>query len=148
MSLQTATATMISHELSTVHGSYVVIFEGAPVFVTSDIKALFENLEPVAYADAHKVRVLLVSSEDWSQDDITALVWDEMVERYAGGGITPTTCDQWDECIGSNIGFIRFGFDEFNPNQERAKRREERAARDSRASAWLAGEAPFAVAAE
>ena len=149
MTLQSGTDAMISHPLSSVYGSYVIAQDGAPVFVSASPEVLLEQLEHLSYADAARVRVLIVSSEDWSQDDITDFVWEAMAEHYAGTTNLPSDWDQWVEIIGHpSLGFIRFGYDEFDPNCERSKRQQERARRDSRASAWLAGEAPFAIAAE
>lgn len=150
MSLQTGKDAMISHPLSSVYGSYVITQDGAPMMVTADPALLFEMLEDLTYADAARVRIILLSSEEWAQDDITDFVWEAMAEHYAGTTLAlPADWDEWVENIGHpSLGFIQFGYDEFDPNAERAKRQEVRARRDARASRWLAGEAAMRIAAE
>jgi hypothetical protein len=133
MTLQTGKDAMVTHPLSTVYGSYVIEFDGAAQFVTADPSVLFEQLEIVEFTDAYMVKVILLSSENWIRDDITFFVWEAMAEHYAGTTNIPSDWDEWTETIGhADLGFIQFGYDEFNPNAERARRKagdEKRAAR-------------------
>ena len=150
MTLQTATDTLITHCHSTVYGSYVVTRDRAPVFVTVDRDVLFETLEAIGFSEAGKYRVMIVSAEDFSDpDDITCFVWEAMVLKHADGQL-PADLDDWDNRIGYDIGFVRAGFGDLDDElfTERKKRSAALAARDSRASAWLAGEQPFPIAAE
>lgn len=134
MTLQTGKDAMVTHSLSTVYGSYCITQDGAPMMVTADTAFLFQSLEGLSYGDAARVRVILLSSEEWAQDDITAFVWEAMAEAYAGTTL-PDDWDHWREVIGDRPnGFIQFGYDEFNPNQERAKRKAEDAKRAARAA--------------
>lgn len=147
MTLQSAPDNMISHEMSSVYGSYVITFDGAPRFVTTHAEVLFENLQGIEFKDCGSVRILLVSSEDWSQDDITAFVWEAMRDHY-GQGFPHDTLDEWDEYVGYDMGFVRWGYDEFDPAAEGAKRNAEFDARDERLAALRRPKSAFAVAAE
>lgn len=112
---------MATHALSRVYGQYVIVFDAAPVFADADIEVLFEQLENVSYKDAHKIRILLVSGEEWDSDDITALIWDAMVEHYAGT-FPHETWDEWQEHVGFKIDWIEFGFEEFDLAAEYRRR--------------------------
>ena len=149
MTLMTGKDAMISHPLSSVYGSYVIEFDGEAQFVTADPSILFEQLEGIDFKDAYKVKVILLSSEDWSRDDITALVWEAMAEDYAGTTNIPHNWDEWTDTIGhADLGFIQFGYDEFNPNQERAKRKAADDARMARIAKFRRPELSFLHAAE
>lgn len=149
MSLQTGTDAMITHPLSSVYGSYVITQDGAPVHVTANAEYLYQQLEGLSYADAARVRVLIVSSEDWATDDITEFVWEVMAEHYAGTTNLPRDWDEWVETIGHpSLGFIQFGYDEFNPNQERTKRKAKADACKKRFARFRDVEPVYAVAAE
>ena len=125
MTLQTGKDPMVSHPLSSVYGMYVIEMNGEAQLCTADPEFLFEQLEAVRFKDADKVKVILLSSEEWARDDITDFVWEAMVEHY-GKTLAPCeTLEDWDECVGLDIGFCRWGFDEFHPHAERARRRAE-----------------------
>ncbi|WP_157970120.1 hypothetical protein [Pelagibacterium sediminicola] len=111
----------VTHELSSVYGMLVVEFDGQAQFCTNSFDDLFENLEGIPYANCGKVRIVLVSSEDWSRDDVTDFVWGEMVEHYAGD-CAHEALDDWDEHVGHKIGFCRWGYGEFDPLQESLRR--------------------------
>lgn len=147
MTLQTANDAMISHPLSGVYGSYVIEIDGEAQMVTAIPEFLFESLEGIAFKDCDKVRVILLSSEDFARDDITAFVWEAMAEHYAGSSI-PETLEEWDECIGIKTDFIRWGYDELNPNRERARRKADADERAKRVAKFRQPEPPYAVAAE
>lgn len=149
MTLQTGKDAMISHPLSSVYGSYVIELGGEAQFVTADPSILFEQLENVDFTDAYQVKVILLSSEYWSRDDITTFVWEAMAEHFAGTTNIPSDWDEWVETIGHpDLGFIQFGYDEFNPNQERAKRKAEDAKRAARLAKFRQPEPAYAIAAE
>lgn len=131
MSLQTGKDPMISHPLSTVYGMYVIEVDGEARFCTADRQFLFEQLERVSFKDCGKLKVILLSSEEFARDDITAFVWEAMVEDYARG-FAHETLDQWDEHVGIDTPFCRWGFDEFDVGAERSRRRAERPQIDPR----------------
>ncbi len=132
MTLQTGEDPMVSHPLSSVYGMYVIEMNGEAQLCTADPEFLFEQLEGVSFKDADKVKVILLSSEEWARDDITAFVWEKMAGRYSKMPITCQTVEEWDECVGIDIGFIRAGFGEHEPHAERARRKAERCAMEAR----------------
>jgi len=151
MTLQAGKDPMVTHPLSDVYGMYVIEFDGEAQFCTADPEVLFQNLEGVKFKDAHKVRVILLSSEDWSRDDITDLVWEAMAEHYADGpGVAlPATVEEWDEIYGYDIGFIRWGIEnEFDATAERARCQAAFEARLARFSKFRQPDAALAIAAE
>ena len=151
MALQSGKDPMITHPLSSVYGMYVIEFDGEAQFCTADPEILFQNLEGIEFKDCDKVRVILLSSEDWSRDDITDLVWEAMAEHYADGpGVAlPETVEEWDEIYGYDIGFIRWGIEnEFDATAERARRQAAFEARLARFSKFRQPETALAIAAE
>src|SRR5690606_31392526 len=126
---------------------YCIEFDGEAQFVTADPKLLFESLEGVRFEDCGKLRVILLSSEDWERDDITAFVWEAMVDDY-GSDYPRDTLEEWDEFVGIKTDFIRWGFDEFNPNAERARRKAEADAKAKRFAKFRSAEPAFLAAAE
>lgn len=153
MKLETGIDPDISHPLSSVYGMYVIEIDGEARFCTANVQFLFEQIERIAEKDCHKARIVLLSTEEFAKDDITAFVWEAMAEDYAGMPIhLIQSVEEWDDVVAKDVAFIKFGLDEFYPEVEREKRRADRANVTRRAEAISASvrsvPSPYAVAAE